>query len=446
MQYSILRFRSIITSVMLLTTLVCFGCKRAETTEIVTPEAQPTSFRQTSPDAYLRAVLTRYQSAASYHDRGLVRLRYQDNGQPTDQVAPIQVWLDHDQLYVAAYDARIWRNDRALTCWIMDPATGDFDSQVVRKPATPTRPTLQQLLEDPIFSEHMSAGLAGPPPQLEWLFAPEPMQPLFDGTHQFRFDSPGTIDGVSCDRVVVDDSYVFWIDSQNSTIRRMEFPPIQAPAVPGGPIQSMTLSVELVGATFRADPAALKLSPLPPNPKYVRRFVPLPPPAPPEVLGTRAPAFRLPTRARTWVVTEQGSDRELTLLVAFGGDAESIYTAGTISQWQSQMPDDIRKRIRIALLIDPRAIDRVPTGNAVSLIVDEDLEVSKALQIASGGLAILDGRGVVSWTQPSWTSTGGQPLITLGAVIADLLSGVDVPTRIRKQWQEQRAEYEAALK
>jgi len=424
---------------------VACGCSRTETSERSVPEAQTTSLREYSPELFLKAVLTRYQNASSYHDRGHVRLRYQDEGQWTSQAAPIQVWLDHDQLYVAAYDARIWRDDQALTCWIMDPATNDFDSQVVRRPATRDRPTLQQLLADPILSSHMAAGLAGPPPQLEWLFAPEPMEPLFDGTHQFKFAEPQSIDETPCQRVVVDDTYVFWIDQTNSTIRRVELPQLNAPVTPGAPRQSMSLTIELVGATFRADRETLKISPLPPQPKYVGNFVPRPPPKPSETLGARAPAFQLPADGKNWAVSENGSDRELTLMVAFKGDADSVYTSRSIEHWQANMPADLRRRLRIALLVDRESAALIPPGNSLAVVMDEDRRITNALGIGAGGVVILNQQGIVSWTQPHWTATGSQPLVTLGAVIADLLSGVNVPERIRQQWKEEKAAYAKAL-
>ncbi len=422
------------------------GCNPSASQDEMATAAQPTSFRQQAPEKLLKAALDRYQNAASYHDRGSVRLEYRDGDQVVTKTAPIEVWLDYDQLYIAAYDVRIWRDDRALNCWILDPATQNFDSQVVRRPIESGRPTLQQLLADPILAERLAAGLAGPPPQLEWLFSGEPLQPLFDGSHQFSFGSPEMLDGVTCQRVTVDDEYVFWIDQRNSTIRRIQLPSLQAPITPGEPPQAMLLSMEFSDAAFRADRQSLEFSPLPSQPKYLTQFVPLPPPAPPAILGSRVPVFQLPTQSNEWALSDQGSDRDLTILIAFSGDAQSQFVASTIDQWQARMPTGLRQRVRIGLLIAPASFERIPRNNSLPLLLDADQKVSQSLTVESGGLAILNQSGVVSWVQPGWTFAGSEPLITIGAVLSDLLAGIDVPTRMRQQWQDQTSAYQAKVR
>lgn len=442
--------RQIASNSLALGFLVAFspllGCSQSGPQGEVATEAQPTSFRRQTPEKLLKAALDRYQNAAAYHDRGSVRLEYRDGDQIVTKTAPIQVWLDHDRLYIAAYDVRIWRDDHALNCWILDPATRNFDSQVVRRPIEPGRPNLQQLLADPILAERLAAGLAGPPPQLEWLFSGEPLQPLFDGSHQFRFGSPKMLDGVSCQRVTVDDEYVFWIDQQNSTIRRIQLPSLQAPINPGEASQAMSLSMEFSDASFRADQQSLEFSPLPAEPKYVTQFVPLPPPAPPAIVGSSVPAFKLQTESNDWALSHQGSDRELTILIAFNGDPPSQFVASTIDQWQARMPADLRQRVRIGLLVAPGSVERIPRDNSIGLLLDSDRTVSQSLTVESGGLAILNQSGVVSWVQPGWTFAGSEPLITLGAVLGDLLEGIDVPTRMWQQWQDQASAYQAAVR
>lgn len=410
------------------------------------PEAQPTAYRE-NQDAqqYLRAVLSRYQNTASYQDSGIVQLSYQDGGKPQTRSAPIKVWLDHDQLYVAAYDVRIWRDDQSLNCWILDPSTQNFDSQVVRLPISGTRPTLKRIFEDPILTERITAGLAGVPPQLEWLFSPKPMEPLFDGTHKFAFGTPKSIDGSTCRSVVVDAQYRFWIDQRNSTIRRVDLPPVHAPANPGEPPQQMSLSVELVGASFRADRATLKTSLAPDQPKFVSRFVPLPPPPPPAVLGQTVSPFRVIVRAAGWTLTESGSDRELTLIIGYPGNAASHATVMDLERWQSTMPTNLRQKMRIVVLTEPSRAQQLSQGLSIPLVNDAGQQIAKRFGIDAGGIAIVDQRGVVSWIQPAWSGVRSEPLITLGAVLADLIGGVDVVQRMKQQWQAQVDQYATAV-
>ncbi|MEM1069844.1 MAG: hypothetical protein AAGI63_13165 [Planctomycetota bacterium] len=408
-------------------------------------DTRPAAFRERSAKEYLQAVVSRYQNAGSYHDRGLVQLTYRDGNEWAVKSAPIQVCLDHDQLYVAAYDVRIWRDDQMLTCWILDPETQNFDSQVVRVLTDSGRPQLQQLLSDRILTSRMTAGLAGPPPQLEWLFSPKPMQPLFEGEHQFRFGESQEIDGVTCQRVIVDDEFVFWIDRRSSTIRRVRLPSLRAPVAPGEPVQDMALMVDLEGASFSSVRDSLAISSLPTEPKLVKQFIPLPPPPPPKIIGARVEAFQISESSGQWRLTQNGSDRDVTLLMAFDGDATSYAMLRTIDHWQSNMPAELRRRMRLAVLADPSDHPRILRETTITVLSDRSRLLSSQLEISSGGLALMNREGVVSWVQPGWSAPSSEPLITLGAVLSDLIAGVDVAARMKSQWQSHVDAYQKTI-
>jgi len=98
--------------------------------------------------------------------------------------------------------------------------------------------------------------------------------------------------------------------------------------------------------------------------------------------------------------------------------------------------------VRVVTLVDERAVDRVPRELTLPIVVDQRQAASQSLGLDSGGLAILDSRGIVAWTQPDILP---QAMVQLGAVVGDVLNGVDVPKRMRDQWNEQVTEYRRVL-
>ena len=254
------------------------GCDRAVSRVAQVEENRtPRSVSHSSPRELLASIFSRYRNAASYHDRGVVRLSYESGGREESRVAPMNVWLNQNQLYVNAYDVHLLSDAGSLTAWVLDGASRDFDSQVLRVETKSQRPTIDALFPDPLLADRIAAGLAGPPPQLEWLFAREPMKLLFHGDHQFEFGPSKMVDRRLCRSIHVhaeNELYVFWVDETAGIVRRVNLPPVVANPNVGEEIQTMSLSLELNDASFdvpRYDP---DIKPLPPNPRYVRQFTP----------------------------------------------------------------------------------------------------------------------------------------------------------------------------
>ncbi|MFK8111955.1 MAG: hypothetical protein AB8B91_07120 [Rubripirellula sp.] len=423
---------------------LCIGCggtsePKAESNVAEAIDVTPAAFQGASPEQFLSSIFARYRNASSYHDEGSVQLTYRVQGRQEIKTAPMRIWLDRDRLYVEAYDVRLASDPKACLAWISDEATSDFDSQVLRLPSSQGRPQLKALFADRILTERISAGLAGPPPQLEWLFASDPMKQLFRSDHQFAFAASRNIDGRPCRSVQVkagSEKYQFWIDQRDGVIRRVELPPIVAPPEPGQAPQTMSLSLELAAASFGAPQREPDLKPLPANPQYVRQLIPLPPEAPPRTLGSVVSPFQL--RTHEFAVSERGADREATMLVRFAGDPASMMSLAALERWTQEIPKSLAQRLRIVVAIDPNAKARFPNGLRIPSAVDQDSQTSRALQLQSGGLALLDRKGRVVWTQEAVTPT---TMVTLGAVVADVLDQVDVPQRIQAQWAEQVRAY-----
>lgn len=410
-------------------------------------EATAASRPTLSPRQYLEAVFARYRRADAYRDRGIVRLEYQEQGRRESKTAPMQIWFDRDRLYLEAYDVRLSSDGDFLTAWFRDAESNDFDSQVLRIPAISGRPTIRMLLADPILAGRISAGMAGPPPQLDWLFAGRPMAELFAAGHRFEFGNALAIDGRLCRGVQVhagQDLYQFWIDETAGMIRRVELPTVTAPTAPGQPLQSMKLSIELAAPELGSVSTAPDISPLPAQPKYVRRFVALPPASPDPILGSRSPSFRLTDKKRNQVIGNRNAGRDATMLFHFAAGQPFADALAAIDQWNAGMPDELQERIQIAVLVEPQSASQVP-GNPKLPVITDDQGVARSLRLPPGGLLILDRQGNVAWSQPQLPPPYPQSLATLGAVLGDILHGVDVPARIRAQWRDQVAEYQRSL-
>ncbi len=404
------------------------------------------SFRDLAADQFLAAVFTRYRNASQYHDSAVVRLSYESEGRLIRQMAPLSVWFHRDRLYVKSYDVRLWSAQNSLTAWIADPTTRKFDSQVLKTTGQPDasvarsldRPNLQTLFADPILAQRLGAGLAGPPPQLEWLFAAEPMKHLFAAENRFEY-GPSPVDSDHADVLVhvfaAGDRYRFWIDRQQGLIRRVDLPPAQDPATG----QTITLSLDLAAASFTA-PDDPQLDPLPESPRYVRKFVPLPPEKPPQVLGTRSGRFRLTATDSSFTLTQRGSDRNVTLLLRCSGDPHSIAATAVLQEWVVNMPQAVRNQVRAAIVVDdPRSI---PRRLNLPAIVDRDGVLRSGFQMTPGSLVLLQSDGKVAWAQPRLDPGD---LVTLGALLGDVLAGVDVPRRLRDQWNANFDAYRASL-
>ena len=428
--------------------LLVAGCGKDTSTSSSTADvkAQPAAYRQMSPQQYLRQVFDRYRRAESYHDMAVARLSYTSGSQTETKLAPLQVSYDRDQLFVQAYDIQILSDAKGLMAWIRDPQTNNFDGQVLQTEPLRQRPTVQWIFQDPILRELVAAGLAGPPPQLEWLFSTDPMKQLFRPEHRFSFGNAEIIDHRRCRSVKVradSEDYQFWIDEDSGIIRRIDFPEVVATAVSGQASLRMQLTMDLLAATFDAPTQALNANPLPPEPRYVTQLVPLPPLEPTENIGKQPEKFTAKTRDGRIAVTDHGSDREATILIRYAGDEQSMLFVVAMQQWHSHVPENLLTKFRVIVLSPPELAGRLAQQISLPIAVDQDDQIARALDLAPAALAIQDSFGRIAWVQSDLSQTG---IARLGAIVADVIQGIDVPGRLRHQWQQQQDAYEQALK
>ncbi|EMI21365.1 signal peptide protein [Rhodopirellula maiorica SM1] len=440
------------------------GCDSADdvvvassTENTSTASVRTVAFREMKPRDYLQAIFSRYHAAGSYRDEGLVRLTMPPTASSSSEtkVAPLSVWTNHDTVYLQAYDTRLWSDSEGLTAWIVDPSTRNFDSQVLRAPPIGRRPELKQLLIDPILVEQVAAGLAGPPPQLEWLFAEEPMKQLFLDEHTFAFGQQKTIEQTQCQEIQVaagEQQYGFWVDIHSGLIRQVDLPSI--PASPNANPESppIRLTLELRGASFDRPNSTPKADSLPENPKFVGHFVPLPPSPPPAILGTRIDRVDMTTSDRKpfqFSGSRSEAKTAVTAMVCFADDVNALNSAVVLQQWSEQLPASLADQTRVVLLLHDAVALRdevkqlLRQSITLPLIWDPKNELASTLAIPPGTLLLVDSSARIVWIQPSVTP---QSLPALGAIISDIAGGVDVPQRMSEQHERDQAAYRSVLR
>ncbi|WP_146394423.1 hypothetical protein [Planctomycetes bacterium CA13] len=404
---------------------------------------------QSSPRDYLGAIFSRYRVAGSYRDDGRVRLKFEKEGKPSSEVAPLSVWFDPSIVYLKAYDTRLWSDRNGISAWIVDPSTHNFDSQVLRGPAVERRPKLKVLLTDLILIERIAAGLAGPPPQLEWLFADEPMKGLFEPENQFAFGLQTNIEGQPCQAIVVTsgtDKYTFWIDTQFGLVRQVDLPPVVIPNEPNQRPKTMQLSLELSGATFDPPTMSPRAESLPPKPKFVTRFVPLPPAPPISTLGSKVRGIE----AMTTTVAKDSPEKPAVLAMVYvANEQSSLVSAMVLQDWYRKFPAALQTKVLpIALMEEGIADMPAETQNmlresvTIASVIDNRNEIARSLALGPGSLVLMEMDGRVAWIQPLLTP---QSLPALGTVVADVLNGVDIPGRIASQSKSDANAYKRVI-
>lgn len=409
----------------------------------------PSTYEGMTAAEFLQVVFGEYRKADSYRDRGQVRLTFNVGEKRRVETAPLNVWYDREALYVEAYDVRLKSDQTAFVAWIKDPTTADFDSQVVRTAPLSNAPTVHDLLSDAVLSEKISAGLAGPPPQLEWLFAMEPMKRLFAEEHTIEFSEPSAIRNVQCQvvRVQADDElYRFWIDPSERVIRRVDLPPVLAPPQyvnvnEASSTESMRLTLELDGATFVPPSNQPTMGAMPRTPRFVEHFIALPPIEPPAVLGTVPAAFRV--RDQTGQVSLP--DREVTVLFAateVDSNSSALFTTSSLVHWGAMISPDLQQRVRLGVVVDEASFRQLPRDFPLPLFLDNERLIRNSLNLRSGDLVIQDRSGRIVWFQEGFSAEG---LTRLGLIVGDVLDGINVPARLREQWRSDQKTYESVL-
>ncbi|MCC9656918.1 hypothetical protein [Rhodopirellula halodulae] len=423
------------------------------------------------PRDRLRQIFARYRGSSFYRDSSEVVLRIvpADSSMATPpadpmvaellaggnqtQRAPFRVRWTGKQLDVQAYSVRM-RVDASqdsgpveLNAWFDEPETRHFDSQMLvdrwQKPKS-QRIDLDRVMRDEVLRSKLSAGLAGPPPQLEWLFAGDPMSGIFEPSAELKWLEDDVFAGQKMRRIAAQTegkSYVFWIDPTASVIRRVELP---LPPVDGLDRSRSSLTLEFREASF-APPAneedAFEFDFQPPfRAQRVTQFVPVPPPPPSSLLGRRMPNDTMRTLTGTGdnsrVVLfrlsedEDANIREPHWIASAVMRARQANLAGV--HWAATTADESLQR----------ELAKAWTG-AVTVMSDRSLrDAFGLLRLGPGGIALIDSDQTVLLTERRINASSVGNVL---AALADDSAGVDVPAKIQSDYEQLQRSYEAAL-
>ncbi len=421
----------------------------------------------------LRDVFRRYQVTSYYDDDGIVILHapganaFHSNETET---APLSVHFDPRELAVEAYTARIRvqaHNETAsrdtqrtdMVAWFDEPQTSHFDSQVLRQQwqaAVTDRVPLPRVLNDEVLRARLSAGLAGPPPQLEWLLADHPMQKLFEPQTRFEWLRPATIDSVELQRIAVtskSERFVFWIDANSSLIRRVELPLPDLAAI-GARIDrgGWSLRLELRSATFQPPATGRVVEfPHPPRqPKLVRAFVPLPPPPPSPLIGQQVSLRPL------W---ESAFDRQgespagIEYLLIAVPPAEASDIPAWLQTWMQSIPTLTSPGFRstdVVMVASDHDVRRVLRDLPITIVAPSLVDrLVRQLRMDAGEMRLVQSQPANSDAGKILlceTATNPSTMSNAFAVIRDSAAGVDVAARIKHDYDAILREYNAKLR
>ena len=179
-----------------------------------------------SAESTLDETLAAYRRLESYEDDAQVVLEYISEGQRHRDTAPLAIgWERGGKIGLRVYSVAAAPNDAR---WNLRLKRDDFgtENQVISR-ALPPAIDLAWLLDDPIVSQHLAAGIAGFPPQLNLLFGDEPLRGLLDSPEPPKFIEANSVDGRACYGIEVgpsDARYRLLIDKASMLLRRIELP------------------------------------------------------------------------------------------------------------------------------------------------------------------------------------------------------------------------------
>lgn len=243
----------------------------------------PPARRSVSPANLMRGIFRRYRGANAYADQAVLIA----SGPEETVRAPMLVHRLGSRVRINAYSSEILIDEDELIAVADAPSHDRFDDQVLRL-RRGSRSVDALLTTDALLSESLSQGAGGPPSQIDWLFADQPMKGLFDPENRFSYAAPETIEGHLCDAVRVesgDQTYRFFVDAGAGLIRRVELPPVPTSDQNG----EIRLTIHLRRATFdrgQVEEMFAGSITLPEQPRWVRRLL-IPPPTLDRRIGRR---------------------------------------------------------------------------------------------------------------------------------------------------------------
>jgi outer membrane lipoprotein-sorting protein len=426
---------------------VLTGCNRAAPTKtVVTPK---------SASEHLEELVRIYREAATYQDQAVVRLNYRRDGRVYQDEAPLSVaWSRPNRLHVRAYQAALVCDGETLIARINDPATNNFDGQVVQRPCPERLAVPDVYQDDQILNVAFRQGLVGYPPQMELLLSKAAIKELMSDDIEKTLLEPKEIDGVACRRIrakTPDGSFVFWIDEKQGLLLRLEYPVAAfAPEIAAdSSIQNVELLVEFQEASLgqSVDDSAFAFS-MPEDAKKVRTFVPPPQELPSDMFGTKAGKYVF-AKLDGGSVDQASLQDRLKVLVWFNDYPACRAVIQQLGQIYAQYRD--RDDVEfMAVCVEPSTTSDAQVSQLLSqwqveVPVVRDLEACgrDVFRIPWAPTTVILGRDD---TVHIFEAGANPNLATeLPQVLERLIAGEDLATEILEQNRQTRLAYQRAL-
>ena len=416
---------------------------------------------------WLRRVTTTYQTAPAYRDRTLMRLVAADD--PTrllDQAEMlveferpnrlrIDIHRDRDQLLIVS-------DGRQMFTRIIDPATNNFDNQLVVKEA-PQKLTVQSLYEACEYlrpdqpDERFSALMSLPAPllvsQVALLFDPRAMLDLLNQATEVELLPEDRFRGLPSQPVQVTTpggTFTFWIDPVALVLQKIQFPSAPTVNEADAARPQLVLTAEFRDRRFdRFQGDASFELPISQATQPVRSFV-LPPPT--EAVGL------LGRNVSGYWFTDLYGDRQddgdwqgrVAVLVWFANHPASRAVLHEVQETANHFDGNPRVDFR-AICVEPttsvshQQVDQMLKAWSIRLPAVRDLEafgrdVFRVNQAPT--LVVLDEQGRVQLVEVGGNAELDRQLAT---VLDRLLAGENLAQQYLDHQQQQRQKYEQLL-
>jgi outer membrane lipoprotein-sorting protein len=427
---------------------VTSGCNRSAPTS-------PTARKPKTASQHLDELVERYRDASSYQDQGVVRLKYRRDSRVYQDEAPLSVaWSRPNRLTVRAYQAELVSDGKTLHARINDPATDNFDGQIVER-ACPEKLAVPDLYQDDqILNVAFRQGLVGYPPQMELLLSEQAISELTSDKIAKKLLSAEDIDGVKCHRIrakTPDGSFVFWISQETGVLLRLEYPVAAfAPQIAAdSSIQNVELVVEFREASLDGTISDERFTfSMPVAAKKVRTFVPPPQQLPSDLFGTTAARYAFTKMDGSAVDQDTLKDR-LKVLVWFNDHPACQATVQQLGQVYTQYKD--RDDIQfLAVCVEPSSTSDSQVND---LLTRWDVEVPLARDTQACGRDVFRIPWAPTTVVLDRTDTvhifeaGANPNLAteLPQVLERMLAGEDIAAEILEQHRQTQLAYQRAI-
>ncbi len=331
----------------------------------------------TDPSATIEQSVRAYQQLQSYQDEAFVRLRYNLDGQPLEDRAPLAVaWEKQGRIGLRVYSVAAGPTGDRWRLRLADAQTV-VPRQVLSR-AVPQRVDFTWLLSDPLVAQRMSAGLAGFPPQLDLLLAPIPLQGLLDDSAALTYGPPEEVEGRLCWVVQVQrgpDQFTLWIDQKDLLLRRLGLPRshLTPEMVGDARVTNVELTIEFARARGNANMDWTKFEVAPEADELrVSRFVPAPMWVDTSGLGEQVPGFHLesPTGEPVYQSSASAPLRKATVLLWLADHPACRIASEQMNRVAEALPS-LGVPQGAVEFVSVWAEPRPPAGSSFATLVDE---------------------------------------------------------------------------